>query len=674
MGIIHIGFRHRAGQRWEREAVRASATKRRGRRELRPQAEDLEGRTLLSVGLDPTFGFGGEAELNTPPDTATTSFSQSLNQIALQNGQVVAVGTFTTTPTASGSTSSTSLLATRFTTSGTVDTSFGSNGTTTIPLAVGGLTYTPFGSEDVAVQSSGKIDILAEVSPSSSPTPMGDQFVVVQLNSNGSIDTTFGTGGIALSTFNLTTLSLDSVGSQGLAIGPDGRILVATDATLTTTVAPITSTDVLAVTRINTNGSIDTTFGTAGTATVPISTGGTTPASVTPDSVVVQPNGSVVVVGTADLPNTAGTSFNSPPSDIAVARFTATGTLDTSFNGTGTVLINYSLGGSPSSDTAEAVALQGTQIVIAGTSTQVFTETSGSTNNIPNIQQLTVTRLNANGSFDTTFNGSGRFTLAFNQAGITFNSQAAALTTLSNGELLVGGTASEQNSASSNTYNGVLATLTSTGALDPSYGTNGIALVPNAIGSRMFVQTDGKVVYDAYGGYVTRTTAPVPAVVSTSTITVGTGKKARATGVSITFNTAINPALLNNVTSYVIRAVKGRKIIKLRKRGSISYNATTQTLTLTFQGKQTIGKGFTVAITPGGIVAPMGKSSSTARRLPSSSRRARAAPRRPDAREPCCRAASAMCWRGQAAPIGVISRRYASARRTSLREIGAGPG
>ena len=47
------------------------------------------------------------------------------------------------------------------------------------------------------VQSSGKIDILAEVSPSSSPTPMGDQFVVVQLNSNGSIDTTFGTGGIA---------------------------------------------------------------------------------------------------------------------------------------------------------------------------------------------------------------------------------------------------------------------------------------------------------------------------------------------------------------------------------------------------------------------------------------------------------------------------------------------
>ena len=104
---------------------------------------------------------------------------------------------------------------------------------------------------------------------------------------------------------------------------------------------------------------------------MPISTGGTTPASVTPDSVVVQPNGSVVVVGTADLPNTAGTSFNSPPSDIAVARFTATGTLDTSFNGTGTVTHQLQSRGLPELDTAEAVALQGTQIVIAGTSTQV---------------------------------------------------------------------------------------------------------------------------------------------------------------------------------------------------------------------------------------------------------------------------------------------------------------
>ncbi len=62
-----------------------------------PMAEDLEGRTLLSVGLDPTYGFGGVAEVNVPATTATTSFSQSNGSIALQNGQVVQVGALTTT-------------------------------------------------------------------------------------------------------------------------------------------------------------------------------------------------------------------------------------------------------------------------------------------------------------------------------------------------------------------------------------------------------------------------------------------------------------------------------------------------------------------------------------------------------------------------------------------------
>ena len=57
-----------------------------------------------------------------------------------------------------------------------------------------------------------------------------------------------------------------------------------------------------------------------------------------------------------------------------------------------------------------------------------------------------MTRLNTNGTFDTSFNGSGKFMLSLSQAGITFNSQATAITTLSNGSLLVGGTAFEQNS------------------------------------------------------------------------------------------------------------------------------------------------------------------------------------------------------------------------------------
>ena len=53
-----------------------------------PRAEDLEGRTLLSVGLDPTYGFGGVAEVNQPATSATTSFSQNdrLDRLAERPG------------------------------------------------------------------------------------------------------------------------------------------------------------------------------------------------------------------------------------------------------------------------------------------------------------------------------------------------------------------------------------------------------------------------------------------------------------------------------------------------------------------------------------------------------------------------------------------------------------
>ena len=67
----------------------------------------------------------------------------------------------------------------------------------------------------------------------------------------------------------------------------------------------------------------------------------------------------------------------------------------------------------------------------------------------------------------------------------------------------------------------------------------------------MVVQSDGKILLNTYSG-VARATAPAPAVASTSIITHGTGKNASATGVTITFNTAVNPALASNLKVYVL--------------------------------------------------------------------------------------------------------------------------
>ena len=86
------------------------------------------------------------------------------------------------------------------------------------------------------------------------------------------------------------------------------------------------------------------------------------------------------------------------------------------------------------------MALEGTQIVIASTSTELFKASSNSS-----VEAAAVTRLNANGTFDTSFNGSGKLMLSLSEGGTAFNTAGSSITTLSDGSLLLGGTAFEQN-------------------------------------------------------------------------------------------------------------------------------------------------------------------------------------------------------------------------------------
>jgi uncharacterized delta-60 repeat protein len=592
MGMGNDGSRRIVGLLQERRAPRPTARLRRSRRVLMPMAEDLEGRTLLSVGLDPTYGFGGVAEVNQPATTATTSYSQTTGAIALQDGQLVQVGTLTATTSVS---STAELQVWRFTTTGSLDTTFGSSGIQTIPSTSGGVTYkvdTDFAPQ-IAVQSDGSIDVAAVVTPSA---PATEELMVAQLTPSGSLDTSFGTAGIELVSFG-TNLSLTSVSNSTLAmaLGPAGQIVVATTLYSTTT-----TSDVFGVARLNTNGTLDTTFNGTGMATVSFNGSSSTATDDTVYGVVVQPNSSIVLVGQADLPVSSSSSLTGTPSDIAVARLDANGTLDTTFNGTGLLTFSYNLGGN-SSDAASAVTLDGTQIVIAGTTTELFTQPTVSANPA-DVEDLTVTRLNTNGTFDTTFDGTGKFMLSLSQGGITFNTTSTAITTLSDGSLLVGGSAFEQNTSYEANYNGLLVQLTPAGALDTTYGTGGAALLPESISSQVLVQSDGKVLFNTYDG-VARTTAPVPAVASTSIVSTGTGKTVSATAVTITFNTAINPTLAENVKVYVLRGGKRKKAMKIKK---VSLDATGLDLTFSF-AKTAVGKGFQVVITPGGIVGADGE-------------------------------------------------------------------
>jgi uncharacterized delta-60 repeat protein len=572
--------------------------------------EDLEGRTLLSVGLDSSFGFGGVAQLNLPVSSATTTYSENINAVALQNGQVVEVGSLVTNMYSNGTFqgSTTTLLVGRLTTGGVLDTTFGSGGTQTIPVSSGGVTYNNVTADDIAVQSDGKIDVLGLASPSTTSTGSAVRLVVARLNANGSLDTTFGNGGFQLINFSTSTSTQATLSASALAVGPDGSI-VAVGTTSTST----SNGQVFAIARLTPGGALDTSFNGAGTTTVNFKVGNASAELDTANAVVVQPDNKIVVVGSARLP-TSGSSGTFSPQDIAVARLGTNGALDTSFNNTGMLTFNEDLGGSTSNDSANAVILFGTQIVLAGTSNQIFPASTGS-GFTPSVSELNVTRLNANGSFDTTFNGSGKFLLALTQAGTTFNTRATSVVARPSGALLIGGTASEQNAGGyyggGGPNGGLLLSLTPTGGLDTSFGTNGAAIIAgNDIDGRMVMQSDGKVDFLTFNG-VARTTAPAPAAATTSIVTTGTGKNAKATGVTITFNTAVNPTLLTDPSLYAVRTVKGRKVIKLKKRGGVSYNAATQTLTLNFAGKTAVGSGFQVVVTSGGIVGADGQVLST---------------------------------------------------------------
>src|SRR5271166_5668566 len=167
--------------------------------------------------LDSTFGTGGVFTTNFMQTDATMA-----NAVAIQSDGKIVVG---------GSTPGGAALA-RLNTNGTLDSSFGS----------GGIVNNSFGAlgpvMGVVIQPDGKIVALAEGFLGGS---------VGRFNSDGSVDTTFGNGGFAVSK------SLDSGPGilSALALQADGKILV-TGAGL--------------IGRYTTDGQLDPTFGSSGIA------------------------------------------------------------------------------------------------------------------------------------------------------------------------------------------------------------------------------------------------------------------------------------------------------------------------------------------------------------------------------------------------------------------------
>ncbi len=328
---------------------------------------------LSRLNVDGTFdtSFGGGDGIVT---TDIAPFSNDTgNSVTLQaDGKMLVTGM-----------SNGELTLVRYNTDGSLDTTFDLDG-----VAIAGVGAGNDEGLSIKTQPDGKIVVSGY-----SAIGTGSAFLVARFNVDGSRDATFGTNGVVTTdiTAGPTPIPPFQEACNALAILPDGRILVVGQAPTATSPSDI------AIVRYLSNGSLDTSFGTGGIVTTAAGT-----AQETGFAVALQPDGRFVVVGGNFTP-TGGPN-------IAVLRYNANGTLDTTFGGTG--IVTTSIAAALGSDQGLSVALQPDgRIVVGGLSFSPNGPTTGAMTN-----DFTLLRYDADGSLDTMFGGIGHPTVEIGKA------------------------------------------------------------------------------------------------------------------------------------------------------------------------------------------------------------------------------------------------------------------
>jgi uncharacterized delta-60 repeat protein len=432
----------------------------------RPQIEPLEGRTLLTAGtLDTSFGGTGivTTQVGTGGDggLAVAVFPQSdPNGNA---GKIVVVGSANSS---SGSQGGFALV--RYNTDGSLDTSFGTSGNGQVMTLLSPTAQ----ANTVAIQSDGKIVVGGDTYVSNR-----EEFALARYNPNGTLDTSFGNGGVVITHFAVPTSKKTTNSSSGaiesLVIQPDGQILVAGVAWFTINGS---SSEDVPLARYNTNGTLDTSFGNGGT--VFTRTGTTYEAARSVGLQTINGVTKIVVVGDS-------TSSGQNPDDTVVIRYNLNGSIDTSFGVNGIA----SLTSFPMIAVAGAIQPDG-KILAAG-----WWDPN------QNTIGFGLARFNADGSLDTTFNGDGAVGTI---PGPLYEGEAWSVVVQPDGAIILGGqmaVPTPNTSPQTYTVDFGLARYTPTGQLDPSFGPSGtgIVLTPvgspsHAVGHALALQADGAIV------------------------------------------------------------------------------------------------------------------------------------------------------------------------------------
>ncbi|MFK5893445.1 MAG: delta-60 repeat domain-containing protein [Pseudomonadota bacterium] len=336
--------------------------------------------------IDSTFGEGGIAFTK-----VGVLNSQAFSLLIQPDGKIIAVGSTNTHA------SSKNIAVVRYTKNGQLDHSFGDDGITTTSITNG-----PDFTSSAALQLDGKIVVAAHFN-----NGKDNDIAVLRYNNDGSLDTQFGERGVSKS-----SIGQNDDEANGVVVQPDGKIIVAGSSRNSEGYYDI------AAIRFNKDGKLDTTFGIKGSVTTAIthrigkmadrddhaagialqpdgkiiivgysykdfvvvrylptgkldetfhgdgiSTTSVSPAKDEARSVVIQPDGKLVVVGKSLGSLGADKTLGSSSMDVAVVRFNSNGTLDSTFGVGGHVTtpigLNY--------DVAHSAAIQPDgKLIVAG--------------------------------------------------------------------------------------------------------------------------------------------------------------------------------------------------------------------------------------------------------------------------------------------------------------------
>lgn len=317
--------------------------------------------TLVFAPGAPDFTFSGDGAQITPVFVSGNPVSAVGRGILRQaDGKILVCGH-------GGVTNNTEVVLARYLDDGTLDTSFGTSGIIVTPVRAGDDTGT-----DMLQLPDGKIVISG--TSSSAPTGGTRDVIVVRYLSDGTLDATFGVGGIARGSFS----TLDDYGEE-LALQPDGKLLVCGSSINTST----GNLDTL-VLRLNTDGFVDTTFNGTGYRVIQLSS---TLNDVAAD-ILLLPDGKIILAGYI--------GSSSPAIDSYIMRLNSNGSTDTTFGISG--IRQVDAGGN---DGIHSVALQADgRLVACGHATP------GATG-----QDSMLLCFTSGGALDTSFNGTGKFIL-----------------------------------------------------------------------------------------------------------------------------------------------------------------------------------------------------------------------------------------------------------------------